>query len=125
MFGRKLVPPGLIIWTDYILIMATLAIWIGVGLVALMTVGCASLPAAPQHMTVADPGSLPSPASALGGMDASQQQGALNIADAVDIGIQYGMPLGLMPLIAGIVWLSHKREVLRLKQNGRPPCTSK
>jgi len=51
---------------------------------------------------------------------ASEQQGLLNAAvqGVTGISVQQALPWGFVPLMAWLMWLSHRRERLRIKGNG-------
>lgn len=64
----------------------------------------------------------------------SQQSGQGNVTGQIDAsgwkGVEYttAVPVGQVTLMGLMLWLSHRREVLRIKQNGKgaypAPCSS-
>ena len=90
-------------------------------LLALLAVGgCAAL----SKRTDTRPPPASSPSNQPVPLSATQadQQGVLNAAlgsiAVTGIAVTQVMPLGLIPLMAFNIWLSHRREMARLKRNG-------
>lgn len=82
--------------------------------------GGANARAAPEGA----PSSLQPPVSSL----ASQQSGQGNLTGQIDAsgwkGIEYSsaVPVGQVILMGLMLWLSHRREMARIRQNGRRGC---
>lgn len=76
--------------------------------ILLAATGCASL----------RPGAVPE----LMGADTpiATQQGAVvtAIQDVTGIELEQALPLGLMPLLGWLIYLSHRREMHRIRRNG-------
>lgn len=77
--------------------------------------GCAGFRMAPAAQP---PASQPAVAgdAAVASSGPIAQQGGFNLADAVDIGIQFGMPVGVTVIMLALIACSHRREMRRIKQ---------
>jgi len=81
----------------------------------------------PASPVQAPSSAAPPPASA---PQATQQSGQGNVAAQLDAsgwkGFEYttAVPVGQVVLLALMLLLSHRREVLRIRQNGKRPCST-
>jgi hypothetical protein len=41
------------------------------------------------------------------------------VGEARGLSVETAVPLGLMPLMAIVIYLSHRREMVRIKKNGQ------
>jgi len=81
-----------------------------------LSAGCASL----RKVTAGREGAtLTAPLAGRAESIVADQQGGVNVAGVTGIRFEYAMPLGLTGLLLFIISLSHRREVLRIKRNGR------
>ncbi len=93
-------------------------------LLLVVAVGCllTGCVAASGRQTVADGVLMPrdpdTPAPSA--TDIAQQQGAANVQtdDVTGVSLVSALPLGLFPLLALQVYLSHRREMIRLRRGG-------
>ena len=60
-----------------------------------------------------DPSPAPQPIATTG------TGASVAVGEARGLSIETAVPLGLMPLMAIVIYLSHRREILRIKQNGK------
>jgi hypothetical protein len=103
------------------------------GCCALALTGCAATtarqsmsgPGPPAPTRAAQPASPPSEPESHTTAQGSQQSGQGNLTGQIDAsgwkGVEYStaVPVGQVVLMALMLWLSHRREVLRIKQNGK------
>lgn len=101
-----------------------------IGMFALLLLSCVASKARQALNAVAPIVAPPAAASApagksLSSVQAAQQSGQGNVSGQIEAqgwtGIEYttALPLGQVSLMAIMLWLSHRREMERIKQNGK------
>jgi len=94
---------------------AGLLVLLVVAIAGLLLPGCATTftkpPSSPAGAKPLAPGSVTDAAPGA----PIDQQGGVNAAIGTGVSVQQAMPVGLVVLLGWLMWLSHRREMLRIR----------